>query len=124
MLASLASARRSIWITQLAFDPDCVAHAREPSAQPPPSIGPGTVLAEALLDAAVRAPVDVRVLLNATLLLDTSRSLRRFFAARLAAKTAAHRSEFGFNGIHSLKHIVSVIICHKFISPSSLLGFG
>ena len=44
---------------------------------------PGTVLAEAIVAAVARAPVDVRILLNATLLLDTTRPLRRFFAARL-----------------------------------------
>ena len=37
------------------------------------SPGAGTVLAETLLAAVARAPVDVRILLNATLLLDTTR---------------------------------------------------
>ena len=47
------------------------------------SPGAGTVLAEALAAAVARAPVDVRILLNDTLLLDTTRPLRRFFAGRL-----------------------------------------
>ena len=49
----------------------------------------GTVLAETLLAAVARAPVDVRILLNATLLLDTTGPLRRFFAARLGALNGA-----------------------------------
>ena len=84
MLQAIASARRSVWMTQLAFDADCVAYANEvPGDSPPP--GGGRVLAEALVAAVVQAPIDVRILLNATLLLDTARPLRRFFAARLGA---------------------------------------
>ena len=82
MLQAIASARRSVWMTQLAFDADCVAYPRDvprDSASP----GAGTVLAEALAAAVARAPVDVRILLNATLLLDTTGPLRRFFASRL-----------------------------------------
>jgi phosphatidylserine/phosphatidylglycerophosphate/cardiolipin synthase-like enzyme len=81
MLHSIASARRSVWMTQLAFDVDCVAYARDVTSD---SASPGgeTVLAEALLAAVERTPIDVRILLNATLLLDTTRPLRRFFAAR------------------------------------------
>ena len=71
-------------MTQLAFDVDCVAYPgddiRAPHAE---SASTGTVLAEAMVAAVARAPVDVRILLNATLLLDTTRPLRRFFAARL-----------------------------------------
>jgi phosphatidylserine/phosphatidylglycerophosphate/cardiolipin synthase-like enzyme len=84
MLQSIASARRSVWMTQLAFDADCVAYERDGSRDSA-FWGTGTVLAEALLAAVARAPVDVRILLNATLLLDTTRPLRRFFAARLGA---------------------------------------
>ncbi len=81
---------------QLAFDADCVAYevasvgaADSRSA----SLAPGTtVLAEALLDAVGRASVDVRILLNATILLDTARGLRRFFADRLQALGGARGS--------------------------------
>lgn len=68
-----------MWVTQLAFSVDCVAYRKDA----PCDSEAGTVLAETLLAAVVRAPVDVRILLNATLLLDTTRRLRRFFAARL-----------------------------------------
>ena len=83
MLQAIASARRSVCMTQLAFDADCVAYTGDVSADSPAA--GKTVLAESLVAAVVRAPVDVRILLNATLLLDTTRPLRRFFAERLRA---------------------------------------
>lgn len=91
ILRAIGSARRSLWVTQLAFDADCVAYKRDLPAQPDgaPSESAGTVLAEAVLAAVARAPVDVRILLNATLLLDTARPLGRFFAARLAGAPPA-----------------------------------
>jgi phosphatidylserine/phosphatidylglycerophosphate/cardiolipin synthase-like enzyme len=94
---SIQSARRSLWIAQLAFDADCVAHDRVARAGVAQSVrrAGGTLLAEAVLSAALRAPVDVRILLNATLLLDTSRSLRRYFVERLAAVGAGRGSPPG-----------------------------
>jgi phosphatidylserine/phosphatidylglycerophosphate/cardiolipin synthase-like enzyme len=84
MLEAIGSARHSVWMTQLAFDADCVAYRRDlPGDAASP--GAGTVLAEALVAAVARAPVDVRILLNATLLLDTTGPLRRFFVSRLDA---------------------------------------
>lgn len=82
IVEAITAARRSIWIMQLAFSVDCVAYAKDP---PRDSASPdaATVLAQTLLDAVARAPIDVRILLNATLLLDTTKRLRRFFAARL-----------------------------------------
>jgi phosphatidylserine/phosphatidylglycerophosphate/cardiolipin synthase-like enzyme len=84
---ALGAARRAIWITQLAFDADCIAYTRGEAAEPNPSRQPGdgTLLAEAVLAAALRAAVDVRILLNATLLLDTARPLRQFFTTRIGA---------------------------------------
>ena len=84
MLDAIARAQRSVWMTQLAFDVDCVAYPRDDIRAPhAESASTGTVLAEAMVAAVARAPVDVRILLNATLLLDTTRPLRRFFAGRL-----------------------------------------
>jgi phosphatidylserine/phosphatidylglycerophosphate/cardiolipin synthase-like enzyme/uncharacterized membrane protein YbhN (UPF0104 family) len=76
VIRAVESARRSIWITQLAFDADCQAY------------GPGgeaRSLAGALLAAAARGPIEIRIVLNETFLLDTARPLRRFFAERLGA---------------------------------------
>jgi phosphatidylserine/phosphatidylglycerophosphate/cardiolipin synthase-like enzyme len=87
IIDAIGAAQRSVWITQLAFDADCIAYDRPAvvEACPSGSAGGGTLLAEAVIAAALRQPVDVRILLNATLLLDTAAPLRRFFAARLAA---------------------------------------
>ena len=75
ILEAIAGARRSIWISQLAFDADCVAYGRDGSRRS---------IAEALLAAAARGAIDTRIVLNETFLLDTARPLRRFFAGRLA----------------------------------------
>jgi phosphatidylserine/phosphatidylglycerophosphate/cardiolipin synthase-like enzyme/uncharacterized membrane protein YbhN (UPF0104 family) len=77
VMHAIESARRSIWITQLAFDADCQTYG--------PGGGPRS-LAGALLAAVARGPIEIRILLNETFLLDTARPLRRFFAERLGAR--------------------------------------
>ena len=80
VLAAIGSARHSIWMTQLAFDADCQAYGPG---------GEGRAIVEALIAAAARAPIDIRIILNETFLLDTARPLRRFFAQRLERIGAA-----------------------------------
>jgi phosphatidylserine/phosphatidylglycerophosphate/cardiolipin synthase-like enzyme/uncharacterized membrane protein YbhN (UPF0104 family) len=80
VMDAIGSARRSVWLTQLAFDADCRAY--DPA-------GGESIVADALLDAAARGPLDVRIILNETFLLDTARPLRRFFAERLGARPPA-----------------------------------
>jgi phosphatidylserine/phosphatidylglycerophosphate/cardiolipin synthase-like enzyme len=80
LLAACRAARRSIWISQLAFDADCVAYLPEDEA-PAPGESRQMRLAEVLLAAANERGVDVRLLLNASLLLDTAASLREHFRA-------------------------------------------
>jgi Phosphatidylserine/phosphatidylglycerophosphate/cardiolipin synthases and related enzymes len=69
-IKAIRGARRSICITQLAFDADCEAYVNDVPVR--------------LLDEIVRAwrthALDVRILLNATLLVDTARPLRRELA--------------------------------------------
>jgi len=79
LLASLHGARRSVHIAQLAFDPDCAAYSG-PSLAASPSRD--AVIAEALIDLATTAGADIRILLNATWILNTARPLRKFFARR------------------------------------------
>ena len=83
LLRAFRHTRRCVWIAQLAFDPDCVAHPPKAGDSPraASTASDGGVLAEALLGAAASGSVDVRILLNSTLLLDTAAPLRRFFAA-------------------------------------------
>ena len=79
LLRAVDGARRSVWIAQLAFDADCVAYGPDGGRRP---------IAAALVAAATRG-VDVRIILNATFLLDTAKPLRRYFARALAAFPAA-----------------------------------
>jgi phosphatidylserine/phosphatidylglycerophosphate/cardiolipin synthase-like enzyme len=80
LLAALRTARHSVRIAQLALDADCVAYPNPQSVAPESCAASGDVLAETLLAAGGRG-VDVSVLLNSTLLLDTTRALRRFLDA-------------------------------------------
>jgi len=79
LLASLRAAQRSVHIAQLAFDADCAAYAG-PSLDAIPARD--TVIAETLIDLATTVGADVRILLNATWILNTARPLRKFFASR------------------------------------------
>lgn len=68
-------ARQSIWITQLALDPDCRVHGGGIRQR---GVVPGDrFLLDALLDAARRG-VAVRIILNETLLLDTAGPLSKW----------------------------------------------
>ena len=81
LLAACRSARSSIWMTQLAFDADCVAYPSSDDSSRDPDVAPARVI-DVLIDAAERRNVDVRILLNASLLLDTAAPLRRYLATR------------------------------------------
>ncbi|HUF28753.1 MAG TPA: phospholipase D-like domain-containing protein [Gemmatimonadaceae bacterium] len=82
LLQALRGARRSVRIAQLALDADCVAFEQpdDVAGAPSPRAG-GDVLAETLCAIGARGDLEVSVLLNATLLLDTAKSLRRFLAS-------------------------------------------
>ena len=80
LVAAVRDARESIWISQLAFDPDCRAYA---SVDPGGDAGTrGENLLEVILAASTDHSVSVKILLNSTLLLDTKRALLRFLAKR------------------------------------------
>jgi phosphatidylserine/phosphatidylglycerophosphate/cardiolipin synthase-like enzyme len=80
VLSAIGRAQRSIWISQLAFDPDCAVHRSAAPGVARPADDPRLLL-DALV-AAARRGVRVVVLLNASLLLDTAKSLRRAIAER------------------------------------------
>jgi phosphatidylserine/phosphatidylglycerophosphate/cardiolipin synthase-like enzyme len=79
LLESLRSARRSVHIAQLAFDADCAAYVHDASGISPAR---DALLVETLVDLASHTRADIRILLNASWLLNTARPLRKFFAAR------------------------------------------
>lgn len=90
VLRAISTARRSIWITQLAFDADCAIYTdgADPERECSPSAPAEAILAETLFSVATSAPVDIRILLNATILLDTARPLRQFFTKRIRGHAA------------------------------------
>lgn len=75
LLAAIGSARRSAWLSQLAFDADCAAYDASDG-----HVGSERRLIDALIEAHVARDLDVRVLLNESVLLDTAKALRAFLA--------------------------------------------
>src|SRR4051812_7213298 len=74
LLDSLRSARRSIHIAQLAFDADCAAYSSDATAGSPSR---EAVIAETLIDCATAGGPEIRILLNASWILNTARPLRK-----------------------------------------------
>ena len=103
VLAAIGSARHSIWMTQLAFDADCQAYGAGDERR---------AIVEALIAAAARGPVDVRIILNETFLLDTARPLRRFLARRLEGSGSLPRrvEVRGISSFPRLLHAKLVIV--------------
>jgi phosphatidylserine/phosphatidylglycerophosphate/cardiolipin synthase-like enzyme len=83
LLESLRGARHTVHIAQLAFDADCAAFS-DTSLSDAPSHD--AVIAELLIDLAKGAGPEIRIILNATWVLNTARTLRRFFAGRGIAR--------------------------------------
>ncbi len=79
LLESLRGARCSVRIAQLAFDADCAAYAGA-SLAAAPSREP--VIAETLIGLASAGGPEIRILLNASWILNTARPLQKFFARR------------------------------------------
>lgn len=96
-IAAIRRARRSVCITQLAFDADCDAYARD---------GSSVRLLDELVNAWRTHALDVRILLNATLLVDTARPLR----AALAGMNASAIQVRGVSRFPQLLHAKVMII--------------
>ncbi len=79
LLESLRGARRSVHIAQLAFDADCAAYSHDSPTGAPPR---DAVIAETLVELATGRAPEIRILLNATWILDTARPLRKYFTSR------------------------------------------
>ncbi|HEX5438306.1 MAG TPA: phospholipase D-like domain-containing protein [Gemmatimonadaceae bacterium] len=114
VLRAIRAARQSVWISQLAFDADCVFYASEAGHERAgaPAVNRDTILAETLLAVAANAPVDIRILLNATILLNTARPLRRFFTEKVRAQgTMAGRIRVrGVRRFPNFLHLKMVIV--------------
>jgi phosphatidylserine/phosphatidylglycerophosphate/cardiolipin synthase-like enzyme len=103
ILRAIASARHSVWISQLAFDADCTAHS---SGRAGGALGTPRNLIDALVAASMERDVDVRILLNASLLLDTAKPLRAF----LEGVGASGISVRGVGRFPQLLHAKMVIV--------------
>jgi phosphatidylserine/phosphatidylglycerophosphate/cardiolipin synthase-like enzyme len=79
MLHAIAGARQSVWISQLGIDADCVAHRPRMRGAPAEADDDRPIL-DALVGASRDRGVDIRILLNASLLLDTAKPLRAVLA--------------------------------------------
>jgi phosphatidylserine/phosphatidylglycerophosphate/cardiolipin synthase-like enzyme len=102
---AIRGARRDIWLCQLAFDADCLAY--EVFDDEHPARPEGTVLAKEMSEAAGRG-VQLRILVNASLLLDTARSLRAYFAdQKVEAECVRVR---GINRFPQLLHAKMMIV--------------
>jgi phosphatidylserine/phosphatidylglycerophosphate/cardiolipin synthase-like enzyme/uncharacterized membrane protein YbhN (UPF0104 family) len=102
MTTACRAATHSIWIAQLAFDADCAA---------PGAVGETSSLLRAILCAANRspdglAPVDVRIVLNGGLLLDTSPALRRAIMARHTGANVRVRTVKAFPQVMHAKALI------------------
>ncbi len=98
VLRAIAGARESIWISQLAFDADCIVPGT-------PATG-GTSLLGAIIDVSRREHLDVRILLNESLLLDTATPLR----AALARAQASYIEVRGISRFPQLLHAKLLIV--------------
>lgn len=109
---AIKSARHTISIAQLALDSDCSVRRDGDRA--------GTVL-DSIVEAASQRNVSVQVLLNASLLLDTTKPLARFLRAN------GHASQIEIRGVSAfpqLLHAKVVIIdeCDAFLLGSPLVN--
>jgi phosphatidylserine/phosphatidylglycerophosphate/cardiolipin synthase-like enzyme len=79
LIQSLRGARRSVHIAQLAFDADCAAYSRDSPTGVPSR---DAVIAETLVGLATSYAPEIRILLNATWMLNTARPLRKYLTSR------------------------------------------
>ena len=75
LISALGRARMSVWISQLAFDADCEAY---------PDVGAPINLLDVLIQATRAHDLDVRILLNASILVNTVTPLRGALQQRAA----------------------------------------
>lgn len=106
VLDAMRGARRSVWISQLAFDADCVIYSDDAAVDGAgtPSRNTETILAEALIGLAA-ASVDVRVLLNEHFLQNTLRRFRRHVTNALAARGLAANA-IRLRGVRRFPHVL------------------
>lgn len=109
LLDAVRNSRKSIKISQLAFDADCVAHSAARSREHAPAlITERELLLDAILEASSTNRVTVEILLNSSLLLDTARPLRRSISS--SARDTSRVEVRGISRFPRLLHAKMVII--------------
>ena len=103
--AAIESSTESIWIAQLALDPDFAVTRPSMAGQTP------VTLIDTLLEASEERDVSVRILLNATLLLNTLRPLQRVIGKRQSLSPRFQMR--GTSHFPSLLHAKIVIVDSK-----------
>jgi phosphatidylserine/phosphatidylglycerophosphate/cardiolipin synthase-like enzyme len=108
---AIECARTSIWIAQLALDSDCSVRR-----------GTSDTLLDTILDAVVTRGLDVRVLLNASLLLNTTKPLARFL--RQSGSLSPRLQIRGVSAFPQLLHAKLVIVdgAHAFMMGSPFVN--
>jgi phosphatidylserine/phosphatidylglycerophosphate/cardiolipin synthase-like enzyme len=102
LLSAIRAARRSVWMSQLAFDADCLAYDATGGA----TEQRGQRIVDAVIEASAARAVDVRILLNASLLLDTAKPLRAFLRREGASRVQVR----GVSRFPQLLHAKVVVI--------------
>ena len=108
LLGAIRDARVSIRVSQLAFDADCVAYGGPPSESSEPAARDGEALLDAILDTSTEYHVNVEIVLNSTLLLDTAAPLRRFLSG--SGRNTSRVEVRGISCFPQLLHAKMVII--------------
>ena len=98
LVRSIRNAQSSIWISQLGLDVDCIAYGTGGA--------PDVNLADLIVEAATDRCVDVRILMNKTLLLDTVTPLRKWLASRDAPSVQVR----GMSRFPQLLHAKMVVV--------------
>jgi phosphatidylserine/phosphatidylglycerophosphate/cardiolipin synthase-like enzyme len=104
IVSAIRRARDTVWISQLAFDADCIAY-EVPDAEHPDRTR-DVRLTDELLEAARRG-VRVHVLLNASLLLDTTKALREHFSRAGAGRMVRVRGISRFPQLLHAKMLIA-----------------
>ena len=109
--SAIECANTSIWIAQLALDSDCSVKR-----------GSGDTLLDTILDAAVDRGLDVRILLNASLLLNTTKPLARFL--KQSGSLSPRVQIRGVSAFPQLLHAKMVIVdgAHAFMMGSPFVN--